>query len=227
MADFGWRLRRGSAVRRFSDGLVVQGGPRGFLHFLACRAANRPASPAAFALLGPLGAACASEGIRRDTGIISWLHWPNLVTVDGRVVAKASLSSPGAGLQAIFDISVDCFSGGGCAFPSGLPTSSILAVLGAEIDENLLRDKILHALDWYFAEWERGMYSKLVARIQPTISWLGCEVDVTMADGRVFEGKARALDDHGSLLLEQISERRSRRTLAIPPADVALVRPVD
>lgn len=228
MAEFLWRVRRGSALTHFSDGLVVQGGPRGLLFLSACRTAGRSVSPGAFGLLGPLAAACASEGIRRDTGIISWLHWPDLVTIDGRVVSKTSLSvtplaEPDQKAQVVFGVTVNCFASRPTSFPSVLPASSILDALGVEIDLNLLRDKILHALDWYFAEWERGVHRKLVDRIRPTIAWLGHDVEVRMADSRVLKGTAEGLDDEGALLLAQRAGRESKKTVALPPESVAFV----
>ena len=177
-------------------------------------------------LLGPLAAACTSEGIRRDTGIISWLHWPNLVTIDGRVVARTSLSltqPPGPDFKArvVFEVLVNCFAKRPASFPPGLQATSILEALGVEIDVDLLRDKVLHALDWYFAEWERGMHRKLVERIEPTISWLGSDVRVRTTDAKVLKGKAEGLDDQGSLRLE-----RRGGTLTVPAGSVELVTAV-
>jgi biotin-(acetyl-CoA carboxylase) ligase len=205
LSHYGWRVRRGSGVGRFSDGLVVQGGSAGLLRLWVCRALS-PGAPGAYGLLGPLAAACTSEGIRRDTGIISWLHWPDLVTIDGKVVAKTSLSlaqpsHTGAKAHAIFEVSVNCFADA-VPFPPGLRSTSIAKVLGVEIDMGLLRDKVLHAFDWYLAEWERGVLIKLVERIQPTISWLGQEVEVTTSGGEVLTGRAVRLGEDGSLGLE-------------------------
>lgn len=202
------------------------------LELSACRASSAQATPDGLRLLGPLAAACTSEGIRRDTGIVSWLHWPNLVTIEGRVVAKTSLSvsspsEPDARAQIVFGVSVSCFGDAATSFPSGVPTTSIFDVLGVEIDVDLLRDKILHALSWYYAEWERGMHRKLVDRIQSTIAWLGHEVEVrTTADAKVLKGMATGLDDSGSLLLEQRGRRVSKKTLTIPPEGVELVKEV-
>jgi biotin-(acetyl-CoA carboxylase) ligase len=217
-----WRVRKGSAVRKFSDRLVVQGGRQGVLDLSVCLLADGRAHGLGF--LRPLAAACASEGIRRDTGIVSWLHWPDLVTVDGRVVAKTSLSQaaskkPAGKKEATIEISVNCFAG-----TSGASTS-ILEALGVEIDVDLLRDKILHALNWYHAEWEMGMERKLVERMQPTIAWLGRDVEVTMSDGRALRGRAKGLDDLCSLLLEQLGDGRrgSPQTRRLPPQSVELV----
>ncbi|MDA4115756.1 MAG: hypothetical protein OK442_04290 [Thaumarchaeota archaeon] len=226
MADFHWRVRRASAIGRFSDGLVVQGGTRGLLQLSVCRASARRVNSGDFRLLGPLAAACTSEGIRRDTGIISWLHWPNLVTIEGRVVAMTSLSltqpvEPGSKAQVVFGVLVNCSASVPSSFPSGLPAVSILEALGVEVDAGLLRDKVLHALDWYFAEWERGMHRKLVERMEPTISWLGRDVRVRTTDAKVLTGKAEAIDDQGSLLLD-----RRGVTLTVPAATVELVTAV-
>ena len=201
------------------------------LELSACRASSARTSTDGFPLLGPLAAACISQGIRRDTGIVSWLQWPNLVTIEGRIVAKTSLSvssphEPDGKAQIVFKMSVDCFADRPASLPSGLPTTSILDVLGVEIDADLLRDKILHALGWYYAEWERGMHRKLVDRMQPTIAWLGHEVEVRTADAEILKGRAMGLDDGGSLLLEQRGARGSRKTRVIPPDGVELVRAV-
>jgi biotin-(acetyl-CoA carboxylase) ligase len=233
-----WRVRKGPGVRSFSEGLVVQGRRRGVLDLSACLLAGEQASPAALGLLGPLVAASTSEGIRKDTGIVSWLYWPNLVTIDDRVVAKTrtllSPAPPGSdggdargATQILVEISVDCFASSS-AFPSfALPSTSILEVLGVEIDVDLLRDKVLHALEWYHAEWERGMHQKLAERMRPTVAWFGRSVEVTMAGRPPLRGEAKGLDDVGSLLLEQHGGKGRRpRTIAVRPEGVELVRVV-
>lgn len=221
-----WRVRKGSGPRSFSDRLVVQGRRQGILELSVCLLADSKSTPGGLGVLRLLAAACASEGVRRDTGIVSWLHWPNLVTIDGRVVAKASLSlaAPDAAgkTQATIGISVNCSARNPSDFSTALPSTSILEALGVEIDVDLLRDKILHALYWYDAEWEGGMHRKLVERMRPTIAWLGQNVEVNTASGQLLRGRAKGLDDLGSLLLEQ-----SRKTRSIPPEGVELVREVN
>jgi biotin-(acetyl-CoA carboxylase) ligase len=239
LADFvDWRVRKGPTVRRFSNGLVVQGARPGMLDLSAYRLAGDQTYPERLGFLGVLAAACTSEGIRRDTGIISWLCWPNLVTINDRLVAKASLSleappgsaDPGAhgvNTRVTMQISVNCFASTSSAFPSiSMPSTSILEALGVKIDVDLLRDKILHALNWYFAEWERGMHRKLAERMQPTIAWLGRSVEVWTVGGPRLRGLAKGLDDFGSLFLEQWDGRRIPKTRAIRPEGVELVRVV-
>ncbi len=227
----GWRVRRGSKAWRFSDGLVVQRGFPGELELRVCRVCK--ASRGALGLLGPLAAACTSEGVRRDTGIVSWLHWPNLVTVDGRVIAKTSLTAASPPYHhgrrpLVFGISVNCFAPAPVTRPPELRETSILEVLGVEIELDLLRDKILHALEWYYAEWERGMHRKLVERISPTIPWLGRDVEVRLVgDGQVLTGRASGLDDNGSLLLHQRECSASKKISTLHPENVELVREIE
>ncbi len=226
-----WRVQKGSSLRRFSDRLVVQGRRAGILDLSVCLLASRPTSQGMLGLLIPLVAAATSEGIRRDTGIVSWLHWPNLVAIDGRVVAKTSLAltearESGGRIQAVMSISVNCSSGRPTFFPSALPSTSILQALGVEVDLDLLRDKVIHAVNWYFAEWERGMRRKLADRMRPTIAWLGRDVEVTPSDGNPLRGRAKGLDDFGSLLLEQRAREGGTKTCAIRPESVELVREV-
>jgi len=201
------------------------------LDLSVCLLASGEGGPGRFGLLGPLAAACTSEGIRRDTGIISWLHWPDLVTIDGRVVATTSRSyvappEPDGSVRVVLRIRVNCFAGSPGEFPSAMPSTSIRDALGVEIDLDLLREKILHALDWYFAEWERGMHRKLMERMAPTISWLGRDVEVRTSDAKVLVGRAEGLDDDGSLLLAQRGGRGSSKTCVLAPESVELVRAV-
>ncbi len=233
MADSdAWRVRKGQEIRRFSDRLVVQRVRAGMLDLSVCLLVVSPAPQEMLGLLRPLAAAAASEGIRRDTGIVSWLHWPDLVTIDGRVVAKASVrsaTSPGSGAtQVVVTISVNCFSSHPRGFPSALPSTSILNALGVKVDAVLLRDKILHAVNWYFAEWQRGMNWKLAERIRPTIPWLGREVEVRAAGAPPSRGKAKGVDDFGSLLLLEDADEegsgRIRRARTISPEAAELVR---
>jgi hypothetical protein len=289
LSEIRWRVRTGAAVRHFSHGLVVQGRRPGILDLSVCMLTGagslgllplpsqriQGADDSAQAsstltrgrmggldLLGPLAAACTSEGIRRDTGIVSWLYWPNLVTIDGRLVATTSVSasssssSPsssgseqkeeqgGGGYRLVFKVSVNCFGGepnrpsplgtaATTALAPALPSTSIREELGVEIDMRLLRDKILHALTWYQAEWERGMYRKLVDRIQPTIPWLGRKVRVETTRSQDFlVGRAERLDDTGSLVLAGVERRWGGSsdhgpTETLSPGDVELVRVAD
>ena len=226
-----WRVRKGGSLLRFSDRLVVQGRRAGLLDLSVCLSGDGQMAPGSLGLLRSLVAASTSEGIRRDTGIVSWLQWPDLVTIDGRVVATTFLSpapgpEPVGNTRVVARISVNCFAARSGVFSSIAPSTSIRETLGVEIDLDLLRDKVLHALNWYHAEWERGMVQKLVERIRPTIFWLGRFVEVRLADGRQLKGRATGLDEEGSLLLEKVHRGRRPTRMKISPEGVDLVRAV-
>jgi BirA family biotin operon repressor/biotin-[acetyl-CoA-carboxylase] ligase len=227
-----WRVRKGSSVPTFSDRLVVQGGGAGLLDLSVCLSADGREESGRLGLLRPLVAASTSEGIRRDTGVVSWLHWPDLVTIGDRVVATTSLSpaprsESNEKTGAVARISVNCFAPRPSEFSAvSMPSTSIRKVLGVEIDVDLLRDKVLHALNWYHAEWQRGMSQKLIERMRPTIACLGREVEVSLAGGRVMKGRASGLDDEGSLMLEQKRARARTTSLRLRSESVNLVRVV-
>jgi len=159
-------------------------------------------------LLGPVVTAAASEGIRKGTGMVSWLHWPDLITIEGRAVGKTRVSASAGRTAAVIEIVVNCFAPTAeHALSSGLRSTSILDALGVEVDMGLLRERIIDSLDWYSAEWERGVYAKLVARIQPSITWLGRKVKVKTTDGDVLYGAALELNETGSLMLRLRGEK--------------------
>ncbi|MDA4116951.1 MAG: hypothetical protein OK455_01225 [Thaumarchaeota archaeon] len=221
-----------------SLGLIANGsaprreGVRGRLDMSVRMILSSPPSTTEMRLLGPVAAAAVSEAIRKDTGVISWLHWPNLVSIDGRIVGKTSMSSfplpavrgeKGQKRAVVIELSVNCF----CALsrrPSSKepPPTSLLNVLGVEVDIALLRERILESITWYCAEWERGVYGKLVQRMEPTISWMGRDVVVKTTSGVLLKGRASALAKDGSLLLVQ-EKPKGKATLKVSPEVVDLV----
>lgn len=225
-------MRKAGSPQHLSDRVVLQGKRRGLLDLSVCLSAGPADVPGGLDLLGSLLAAATSEGIRRDTGIISWLHWPNLVTMDDRVVAKASISPRQASgpnrRLVVARILVDCFASSSYKLTlAELPSISILEALGVEIDMDIMREKVLHAVNWYHAEWERGMNVKLVQRVRPTVHWLGRKVELVAPGGSRLSGRAKGLDDFGSLLLETKDSRGRLSTRVVAPGTVDFVRVVD
>jgi len=223
-----WRVRQSDSKNAFSNGLVLQSRRTGILELKILLLIKGPALEGIGSLL-PVCAASTSEAIRKDTGIVSWLHWPDLVTIDGKAVAKTTVHAPGPvqgsrprETRARVGIFVNCFAPTLPKLSSAIPTSSIQAALGVEIDVDLLRDKVIRAFDWYFDEWERGMHQKLAGRIAPTIPWLGREVEVKLRRGGLLRGKADRIDESGSLLIKERGRRS--RILFAPPDLVEYVR---
>lgn len=229
MSTLPWRVRKNSRIKRFSNDQMLQAKIPGMLE-LTISVLARAHSKREIEFLTPLATAATSEAIRKDTGIVCWIHWPDAVTIDGKVVAKAHLTLKPVpstrSSRAVLSISVDCFAKTSLPVSRLLRTTSILEALGVEIDIDMLRDKILHALDWQLAEWERGMNRKLVDRIAPTIPWLGREIEVSMTNGTTSAGRAKGIDELGSLLLE-LHQRGRTETIALSPAAVGYVHIVN
>jgi len=226
-----WRISSGHSTKSLADRLVLDRSGGGILDLRVQLLVREAVPDRRFDLLRLVVAACTSEGIRRDTGIVSWLHWPDLVTIDDRVVARTTLAltaPPQHDRRAriAMGIAVRCFPNRLPAFAPPLPSTSIEGVLGVKIDLALLRDKILHAVDWYHAEWERGMDEKLAERIRPTIPWIGQEVEATLPGLPPARGLAKGLDAFGSLLLD-VGDGGGATTLTLRPGLVEVVRVVD
>jgi len=185
-----------------------------------CLSADLPGPSKNVGLLRPVAAAAVSEGVRKDTGVISWVSWPDLVTVDGSAVGKVRVSCTS---KTSIAVRVNGHAPASQELLSAcIPSTSILEVLGAEVDLELLSDRVMSALDWYAAELERGAYRKLVERIEPSIRWMGDSVTVRMKDGTQKAGRASGLEEGGSLLLRG----RGGRTLSISPEDAECVVPI-
>ncbi|HUI00489.1 MAG TPA: hypothetical protein VLX56_02525 [Nitrososphaerales archaeon] len=224
----GWTLRKASSAPRFVDRLVLQRRRRGILDLTVHLAVDGRTSDRALGMLLPLAAASTSEGIRRDTGVVSWLHWPDLVTIEGRAVAKATVSvgqrKAAESRQVLMCITVSCFPEKPVS-TAPLPPASLLEVLGVEVDLDLLRNKVLHAVNWYHAAWESGLHSKLAERMLPTIPWIGRKVEVAVDGAPALRGVVKGLDSYCRLLLDQGPGQKGG-LIAIPPAAEA-VRVVD
>ncbi|MGA2199313.1 MAG: hypothetical protein ABSG45_05185, partial [Nitrososphaerales archaeon] len=77
------------------EGTVIQGGTvtRDVLRFSVVL---RPRSGLQLGLLALIATFCASEGIRKDTGIITWIRWPDEIVARVGVVATTSVVLGGA-----------------------------------------------------------------------------------------------------------------------------------
>jgi len=147
-------------------------------------------------LLGLIAAFSASEGIRKDTGIISWVRWPRFVTIDGRDVAATSASvtpSAASGVrwtQLDFRVNLSHTDTPGA--------TSLYDALGVDVDRNLLTEKILDSLSWMHFGWSNGMHPQLLRRIRSMTETIGTRVVLKSGDGRAV-GTALNIDADGRL----------------------------
>lgn len=144
-------------------------------------------------LLGIIAAFCASEGIRKDTGIISWVRWPNVVAIDGEEVATTSaLVTRGEDKSRVeldFSISV---SGA-----VGVDGTTLCAKLGVEVDRDLLMEKVLESLSWMQFGWSTGMHDQILGRVRSMTETIGSRVG--LRSGKT--GVAGDVDGAGRLVV--------------------------
>ncbi|MDA4135372.1 MAG: hypothetical protein OK449_00045 [Thaumarchaeota archaeon] len=203
MKPINWTMRRVGADPERLAMRFVAGSPRQGVVFLL-----KPANDAAYLrfsavaicgsetplLFGLIAAFSVSEGIRKDTGIISWVRWPNLVTIDEKVVSTASASvtrSVGEGwVQLDFRVNLSHTEVTG--------TTSLFDALGVEVDRGILLDKILESLSWMHFGWSNGMHPQLLRRIGSMTETVGRRVSV-LDGGERFTGSALEIDVLGRL----------------------------
>jgi biotin-(acetyl-CoA carboxylase) ligase len=135
-----------------------------------------------------------SEGIRKDTGIISWIRWPNVVSIEGRTVASCYASKVSSkGNLVHFELAVNT---------SRRPAEgqvSLSDLLGVEVEHELLLEKILDSLSWMHSGWTKDMHPQILKRIKSMTETLGSRVSVGEG-ARLQVGVAVDIDDLGRLV---------------------------
>lgn len=146
--------------------------------------------------LGLVAAFSASEGIRKDTGVISWVRWPNLVAIDGKTVAtaRARVIRERESNRAILDFDINI------SRPSGGCATSLLEAVGVEVDGRILLDKVLESLAWMHAGWVNGMHPQILRRVKSMTETLGSDVSVSKDGGRL-PGVVTDIDGTGRLVV--------------------------
>ena len=153
-------------------------------------------------LLGLFAAFSASEGIRKDTGIISWVRWPNAVTIEGKRVAStsAAVTESAGGTWAALDFQVNLLH------DEVVGSTSLYDQLGVEVERTLLLDKTLESLSWMHFGWSTGMHPQMLRRVTSMTEIVGGNVSVQKA-GRRASGVAMEIDGLGELVVRLDSGR--------------------
>lgn len=187
------------------EGTVIQGGTssEGTLRFSAIL---RPKPCPEVGLLALLATFCESEGIRKDTGIITWIRWPSEVVTENRVVATTSFATGGpAGVRwAILNFLVNRRRHGRDG------STSLEDQLGVLVDPEMLVTKTIDSLTWMYSGWVKGMYPQVLARITSMLESPGKRVFVKRR-GRPVPGVARGVDERGRLIVELSGTEASAR----------------
>lgn len=143
-----------------------------------------------------IAAFSASEGIRKDTGVISWVRWPDKVVIGEAVVATTdvSLLPRGGEPRAALNFAVNRLH------LEGEGVTSLQDQLGVEVDEGILVGKMLESLSWMHFGWTNDMKEHVLKRVKSMTETLDRPVSVRTgsAHGR---GTATEIDRLGRLVV--------------------------
>ncbi len=149
---------------------------------------------------------CTSEGIRKDTGIITWLRWPDKVLVERKVVARTSVVW-GSGADSEWLVLTSRIR---TRAERGLGSDecSLFDSLGVDLDPELLVDKILESISWMYSGWTRQMDEHILARCRSMLDTIGRRVEISQ-EGSMRVGTVKDVDDLGDLVVDFGKTRES------------------
>jgi biotin-(acetyl-CoA carboxylase) ligase len=179
-----------------AEGTVIQGTAtaRSALSFSVIL---RPRPGSQVGILPLIATFCASEGIRKDTGIITWIRWPDEVVAARDVLAVTSLT-PGGSTDAPWVVLSFLINLGHTSRPG---STSLRDLLGVDVDPDMLVAKVVDSLSWMHSGWVKEMYPKILPRITSMLENGGGEVTVDR-DGVAAPGVVRGVDEKGRLIVD-------------------------
>lgn len=215
MSFIRWSVKRSSAnVADSALRAALAGAPEGMVVAQRSRDTSvvefsivlRPQPNSPVELLRSISAFCISEGIRKDTGIITWIRWPDKIVADGAVIATADVAfGPGENTEWVV-ITARINN----ATVKEAEATSFYDILGTEVDDQLLMVKVLESLDWMYYGFSREMHLHIMKRVRSMVETIGKRVEITR-DGRSTVGLVKDVDDKGRLVVEPDLGRKSLR----------------
>lgn len=183
-----------------SEGTVIQGSAttRSALSFSVIL---RPRPGSQVRILPLIATFCASEGIRKDTGIITWIRWPDEV-VAGRDVIAATSTTLGGTTDSPW-VTLNFRINRGHLRRAG--STSLKDLLGVDVDPDMLVAKVVDSLSWMHSGWVKEMYPKILPRITSMLENAGGRVTVDR-DGVAAPGVVRGVDETGRLIVDLSGE---------------------
>jgi biotin-(acetyl-CoA carboxylase) ligase len=182
------------------EGTVIQGRAttRSALSFSVIL---RPKPGSQVRILSLIATFCASEGIRKDTGIITWIRWPDEVVAGRDVIAATSLTlggsvdSPWVVLN--FRINLGHLRRAG--------STSLKDLLGVDVDPDMLVAKVIDSLSWMHSGWVKVMYPQILPRITSMLENAGGRV-VVDHNCVAAPGVVKGVDEMGRLIVDLSGE---------------------
>jgi biotin-(acetyl-CoA carboxylase) ligase len=179
------------------EGTVIQGSSSSASSFLSFSVILLPQPGSQVQILPLIATFCASEGIRKDTGIITWIRWPDEVVAGEDVVAVTDLTldGPADAQRAILSFRINR----GHVRRAG--STSLRDLLGVDVDPDMLVAKVIDSLSWMHSGWVKEMYPQILPRITSMLENAGGRVLVDH-DGTAATGVVRGVDETGRLIVE-------------------------
>jgi BirA family biotin operon repressor/biotin-[acetyl-CoA-carboxylase] ligase len=188
----------------------VWSSPRGGLYMSMIL---RPTRYQGIEILPLVGALAVVEGVRRDTGVVPGIKWPNDVVIDGKklsgIISEASFSGPKVE-YAVLGIGVNCNFPAAALGEESQEATTLMDVLRVKVDLNLLREKILDAFEAHYLQWLGGFDDILMKNIKTSLRTIGKTVEVVV-NGRTFVAKAEDISSSGALVVVEGNKRSSIR----------------
>jgi biotin-(acetyl-CoA carboxylase) ligase len=179
------------------EGTVIQGHTTTRSTVLSFSVILRPRPGSQVRILTPIATFCASEGLRKDTGIITWIRWPHEVVAGGEVLAATALTLGGSvdSPWALLNFRINL----GHLRQEG--STSLRDLLGVDVDPDMLLAKVIDSLTWMHSGWVKEMYPKILPRITSMLENAGGRVAVDH-DGVAAPGVVRGVDETGGLIVD-------------------------
>ena len=150
-------------------------------------------------IVGFAAAIAAAVAIRKTTGLLARLKWPNDVLVDGKkVVGVLTEAAPAPG-WVVVGVGINA-NIARHALPEGptSPVASLQTLLGRPIDREALMRTLLRELDRWYAMLGSAGVGSVLRRWREMADTLGKPVRVEMASATIC-GVARDVDESGAL----------------------------
>jgi len=178
------------------EGTVTQGGTGG-RKALSFSVILRPGPDRPRGLLALIATFCASEGIRKDTGIITWMRWPDEVVAGRDVIAATSFvqGGPTDCPWVVLNFRINLRG------PLETGSTSLHDLLSVDVDPEMLVSKILDSLSWMHSGWVKKMFPQILPRISSMLENAGGRV-VADRGGNAVSGVVRGVDETGRLVVD-------------------------
>jgi BirA family biotin operon repressor/biotin-[acetyl-CoA-carboxylase] ligase len=164
-------------------------------------------------VIGFAAAVAAAQAIRKTTGLLARLKWPNDVLVEGKKVVGILAEAPAGADWVVIGIGINAnIAQEALPQVSGYPATSLQVLLGHEVDREALIRTLLRELDLGYATLSSTGVRGVLRRWRDMSETLGQAVQVETPDA-VISGTAYDIDEAGALLV-RLQDGTVRRVVA-------------